>query len=278
MRQSRRMRGAVLAVVLAWLVGYPLLLTFAEALGAPEWTLAHFSEFASRPDEWQALWGSIGISLATVALSAAIGIPLAFLFETAEFPGRRLLGTLIALPVVLPPLVGVLAFLLLYGESGLVARAVQAALHLTDPPWRLSGPGAILLVHAYTMFVYFYLFTRAGLARVDAAFFEAAAALGARRGRILRRVTLPLLRPVLAGAALLTFMTSLASFSAPYLIGGTFRVMTTQIVFSRLNGDTQAATVETAALAAIALAGLVFLQRAEKRREVAGAVRGAAPA
>jgi iron(III) transport system permease protein len=275
---SRTLRAALLAAALAWLVGYPLLLTFAEALGAPDWTLHHFAEFASRPDEWHALWGSIWISLATVALSAAIGIPLAFLFETAEFPGRRLLGTLIALPVVLPPLVGVLAFLFLYGESGLVARAVQAALRSSEPPWRLSGPGAILLVHAYTMFVYFYLFTRAGLARLDAAFFEAAAALGAGRGRILRRVTLPLLRPVLAGAALLTFMTSLSSFSAPYLIGGTFRVMTTQIVFSRLNGDTRAATVETAALAAIALAGLVFLQRAEKRREVAGAVRGAAPA
>ena len=275
---SRPVRAALLAAALAWLVGYPLLLTFAEALGAPHWTLHHFAEFASRPDEWHALWGSIWISLATVALSAAIGIPLAFLFETAEFPGRRLLGTLIALPVVLPPLVGVLAFLFLYGESGLVARAVQAALHSSEPPWRLTGPGAILLVHAYTMFVYFYLFTRAGLARLDAAFFEAAAALGAGRGRILRRVTLPLLRPVLAGAALLTFMTSLSSFSAPYLIGGTFRVMTTQIVFSRLNGDTRAATVETAALAAIALAGLVFLQRAEKRREVAGAVRGAAPA
>jgi len=275
---SRSLRGALLAIVLAWLVGYPLLLTFAEALGAPDWTLRHFAEFASRPDEWHALWNSIWISLATVALSAAIGIPLAFLFETAEFPGRRVLGTLIALPVVLPPLVGVLTFLFLYGESGLVARAVQAALHSSEPPWRLSGPGAILLVHAYTMFVYFYLFTRAGLARLDAAFFEAAAALGASRGRILRKVTLPLLRPVLAGAALLTFMTSLSSFSAPYLIGGTFRVMTTQIVFSRLNGDTRAATVETAALAAIALAGLVFLQRAEKRREVAGAVRGAAPA
>ncbi|HYK40937.1 MAG TPA: iron ABC transporter permease [Thermoanaerobaculia bacterium] len=273
-----RLRRALLAILLAWLVGYPLLLTFAEALGAPDWTLRHFAEFASRPDEWHALWGSIWISLATVALSAAIGIPLAFLFETAEFPGRRILGTLIALPVVLPPLVGVLAFLFLYGESGLVARAVQSALRSSEPPWRLSGPGAILLVHAYTMFVYFYLFTRAGLARLDAAFFEAAAALGASRGRILRRVTLPLLRPVLAGAALLTFMTSLSSFSAPYLIGGTFRVMTTQIVFSRLNGDSVAATVETAALAAIALAGLVFLQRAEKRREVAGAVRGAAPA
>ncbi|MEO8191360.1 MAG: iron ABC transporter permease [Acidobacteriota bacterium] len=275
----RRMRpaGVLLTVLLAWLVCYPLLLTLAEALGDPHWTLRHFAEFGRRPDEWQALWASLWISLATVVLSAAIGIPLAFLFETTDFPGRRVLGTLVALPVVLPPLVGVLAFLFLYGESGVVARAVQSVTHSQEPPWRLSGPGAILLVHAYTMFVYFYLFTRAGLARVDAAFAEAAASLGSGPGRILRRVTLPLLRPALVGAALLTFMTSLSSFSAPYLIGGTFRVMTTQIVFSRLNGDTEMAMVETVALAAIALAGLFFLQRAEKRRVVSGAVRGAAP-
>ncbi len=267
----------MLTLLLAWLVCYPLLLTLAEALGDPHWTLRHFAEFGRRPDEWQALWASIWISLATVILSAAIGIPLAFLFETADFPGRRVLGTLVALPVVLPPLVGVLAFLFLYGESGVVARSLQSVTHSQEPPWRLSGPGAILLVHAYTMFVYFYLFTRAGLARLDAAFGEAAAALGSGPGRILRRVTLPLLRPVLVGAALLTFMTSLSSFSAPYLIGGTFRVMTTQIVFSRLNGDTEMAMVETVALAAIALAGLFFLQRAEKRRVVSGTVRGAAP-
>jgi len=270
--------AGLLALLLAWLVCYPLVLTFREALGAPGWSLKYFSEFFRRPDEWQALWASFWISLATVALSAVIGIPLAFLFERTDFPGRRALGTLIALPVVLPPLVGVVAFLFLYGESGFFARAAQALSGSKEPPWRLAGAGAILLVHGYSMYVYFYLFTRAGLARLDSAFLEAAAALGAGRVRILARVTLPLLRPALAGAALLTFMTSLSSFSAPYLFGGTFRVMTTQIVFSRLNGDNEMAMVETTTLAAVALAGLFLLQRAEKRRQVAGAIRGTPPA
>lgn len=265
----------LLTILLAWLVCYPLLLTFREALGAPAWSGKYFAEFFRRPDEWQALWASLWISAATVALSAAIGIPLAFLFERAEFPGRRALGTLIALPVVLPPLVGVVAFLFLYGESGFFARAVQALAGSREPPWRLSGPGAILFVHAYSMYVYFYLFTRAGLARLDASYLEAAEALGAGPARVLRRVTLPLLSPALSAAALLTFMTSLASFSAPYLFGGTFRVMTTQIVFSRLNGDMEMAMVETATLALVALAGLALLQKSEKRREVAGTVRGA---
>lgn len=278
MTRGRATAPPLLALLLAWLVCYPLLLTFGDALGAPHWTLAHFSEFLRRRDEWQALAASLWISLATVALSAAIGVPLAFLFERAEFPGRRVLGTLIALPVVLPPLVGVLAFVFLYGESGFFARATQTLTRSSTPPWRFSGPLAVLWVHAYTMFVYFYLFTRAGLARVDAALLEAAAGLGAGPRRALRKVTLPLLSPALVSAALLTFMTSLASFSAPYLIGGSFRVMTTQIVFSRLNGDTEMAMVETTTLALVALGALFLLQKIEGGRVVAGTTRGVAPA
>ena len=55
-------------------------------------------------------------------LAALLGVPLAFLFARYDFPGRRLLGGLVALPAVLPPLVGVIAFLFLYGETGFVSR------------------------------------------------------------------------------------------------------------------------------------------------------------
>jgi iron(III) transport system permease protein len=270
--------GILLALLLLWLVGWPLIVTLGEALEAPRWTLRHFVEFAERPEEWRALWASVWISLATVGLAAGIGVPLAFLFERAEFPGRRVLGALVALPVVLPPLVGVIAFLFLYGESGFVARGIQALFRREESPWRLSGPTAVLLVHAYTMYVYFYLFTRAGLSRLDGSLLEAAQALGASRRRVVARVVLPLLRPVLTAAALLTFMTSLASFSAPYVFGGGFRVMTTQIVASKLNGDLPMAMVETVTLAVVALIGLFLLQRSEAGRVVTGGGRGIAPA
>jgi iron(III) transport system permease protein len=268
-----------IAAILAWLVGYPLLMTLIEALGGPgRWTLGYFGEFVHRPDEWLALWRSLWISAASVVLAGLVGVPLAFLFERTEFPGRRVLGSIVALPVALPPLVGVIAFLFLYGESGFVSRAVQALLGLEEPPWRLNGPGAILLVHAYSMYVYFYLFTRAGLSRLDAALLEAAASLGAGRARRLFRVTLPLLRPALAGAALLTFMTALASFSAPYLFGGGFRVMTTQIVASKLNGELALAQVETVMLALLALLALGAMRRVDRREAVGTGVRGIAPA
>ena len=213
----------------------------------------------------------------SVILAALIGIPLAFLLARYDLPGGRVLGGLVALPAVLPPLVGVVAFLFLYGETGFVSLLVQRLLGLTEPPWRLQGAGAILLVHAYSMYVYFYLFVRAALLSLDASLYEAAASLGAGRWRTLRRVVLPQLYPALGGAALLTFMTALASFSAPYIFGGGFRVMPTQIVATRLNGDDRLAMVETISLTLLALAAL-WLFRGSGQADLAGGGRkGAAP-
>jgi iron(III) transport system permease protein len=264
--------------VLAWLVIYPIALVLLEGLRDPSgWTLRYVRLFLERPTEWRALWGSLWISVVSVILAALIGIPLAFLLARYDLPGGRVLGGLVALPAVLPPLVGVVAFLFLYGETGFVSLLVQRLLGLTEPPWRLQGAGAILLVHAYSMYVYFYLFVRAALFSLDGSLYEAAASLGAGRWRTLRRVVLPQLYPALGGAALLTFMTALASFSAPYIFGGGFRVMPTQIVSTRLNGDDRLAMVETISLTLLALAGLWLFRGAGNADLAGGGRKGAGP-
>jgi iron(III) transport system permease protein len=278
-RHRAALLGGILLVLLIWLIVYPLVLVLIEGFREPGgWTLDFVRRFLQRRNEAQALWGSLWISLATVLLAGAIGIPLAFLFWRYDFPGRKILGGLVALPAVLPPLVGVIAFLFLYGESGFTALLIQRLFRLEEPPWRLQGAAAILLVHAYSMYVYFYLFTRAGLASLDGAVFEAAASLGAGRWRTLRRVVLPLLYPAIGGGALLTFMTALASFSAPYIFGGGFRVMTTQIVATRLNGDDQLAMIETASLTLVALVALWVLRGSRVIESVSGGRKGVAPA
>jgi iron(III) transport system permease protein len=275
--RARLLAGLLLAV-LAWLVIYPIALVLLEGLRDPSgWTLRYVRLFLERPTEWRALWGSLWISVVSVILAALIGIPLAFLLARYDVPGGRVLGGLVALPAVLPPLVGVVAFLFLYGETGFVSLLVQRLLGLTEPPWRLQGAGAILLVHAYSMYVYFYLFVRAALFSLDGSLYEAAASLGAGRWRTLRRVVLPQLYPALGGAALLTFMTALASFSAPYIFGGGFRVMPTQIVSTRLNGDDRLAMVETISLTLLALAGLWLFRGAGNADLAGGGRKGAGP-
>jgi iron(III) transport system permease protein len=269
---------ALLLLILLWLVAYPLLLVLAEGVYGPDgWTLEHVRQFVGRPTEMRALWGSLWISTASVALAALLGIPLAFLLGRYDLPGGRVLGGLVALPAVLPPLVGVVAFLFLYGETGFVSLLLMRVLGLEEPPWRLEGAGAILLVHAYSMYVYFYLLVRAALVSLDGSQLEAAASLGAGRWRTLRKVVVPHLKPALAGAALLTFMTSLGSFSAPYIFGGGFRVMPTQIVSTRLNGENQLAMVETASLTAVALLALLLFRTRSDGPGSGGGRKGAGP-
>lgn len=266
---------AGVAAVLLWLVLYPNLFVLADSvMDGGRFTAEHYASFLGSRSEREALWNSVWISLASVVLSALIGVPLAFLFARRDFPGRRILGALAAMPVLLPPLVGTISFLFLYGESGFLTRGVQALFGMKEAPWRMTGAWAVLLVHAYTMYVYFYLFTSAGLARLDSGYAEAAAALGAGWWTILRRVTLPMLGPALGGAALLVFMTSMASFSAPYVFGGGFRVLTTQLYNSKLNGEDGLVAVEAVVLAAASLLFLVLLQRYENRRDYTGAGKG----
>ena len=275
MPRAMRIASAAVLLLLVWLVLYPILFVVVDSLRGPAGlTSAHYVRFAASATELRALWNSVWISALSVFFSALIGVPLAFLFARFDFFGRRFLAGLAALPVLLPPLVGVIAFLFLYGETGFLTRSIQLLLGLEDPPWRLQGAFAVLLVHAYTMYVYFYLFTAAALARLDPAQMDAAAALGAGTWTRLRRVTLPLLAPALTGASLLVFMTSMASFSAPYVFGGGFRVLTTQIYASKLNGEASMVAVETVVLALASMLFLLLLNRYEAGREYTGAGKG----
>jgi iron(III) transport system permease protein len=272
--RSRAERMATLAalpllLVLVWTVIYPNVAVIAGSMG-------HWREFAESPSDVEALKNSIIIAVASVAASLAIGVPLAFLLTRFEFPGRTILRAAALLPAALPPLVGVLSFLFLYGDTGVITRLVQIALRLEDVPWHLNGIGAIIFIHAYTMYVYVYLFVSAGLERYEASLDEAAIGLGAGTLRRLGRVTLPLLTPAIAGSALLVFMSALGSFSAPYVFGGGVRVLSTQILNSKLNDAIGLAYVETTVLAISAVAGLLLFRWLEGKRAYVAAGKGGA--
>jgi iron(III) transport system permease protein len=269
-RQSWLIALPVMALLL-WTVVYP---NVAVIAGSFENGLGHWREFAASPADREALWTTLVISVASVFASLAIGVPLAFLLGRFEFPGRRLLRAVATLPAALPPLVGVIAFLFLYGESGLVTRVVQRAFGMAEAPWRLKGVGAIVFIHAYTMYVYVFLFVSAGLERFDATLDEAASGLGASTWQRLRRVTLPLLMPAVAGSALLVFMNALGSFSAPYVFGGGLRVLSTQILASKTNGAMGLAYVETTVLALSAVAGLILFRWLDRKRKYTLAGKG----
>ncbi|MGH9956372.1 MAG: ABC transporter permease, partial [Pyrinomonadaceae bacterium] len=273
---ARPLLFLITALVLVYGIIYPNLHIVIRSLQENgNWSLANYRDALSQSIVLEAVLTSLSVSILTVVFCALLGIPLAFLFERYSFPGRRFFAILSALPLVLPPLVGTVAFIFLCGESGIFARLIQTVFRLETPPWSLRGWTALLLFHTYTMYPFFYVLTGAGLRRIDAGLAEAGRSLGGGRSYVLFRVILPQLTPSLVAAGLLVFMTSMASFSAPLLFGGNVRMMTLEIFTARQRGDLELALTETVILAAFSLGALIFFQRYEGTRKfVAAATKG----
>src|ERR1041384_4453067 len=194
MKTDRRSVALLLitGIVLLYGVVYPnLAVVIISFQRAGSWTLANYREILSQGIVIEAIVSSVGLSIGTVIFCALVGVPLAFLFERYTFPGRRLFAAFAALPLVLPPLVGTVAFIFLAGESGILAHGIQNLFHLQTPPWRLAGWPALLLFHTYTMYPFFYVLTGAGLRRIDASLAEAARSLGGSRQFVFTRVLAP---------------------------------------------------------------------------------------
>lgn len=270
---------AAVAFVLGGYVVYPSIAVVVEALRGADgaFTLANFARFLSFTPSANlvATWNSVWISVASVAGAALIGVPLALFMATYQFPGRTVTSALVMMPIVLPPLIGVLAFVFLIAESGFIPRGLHLLFGLDASRWSLGSAWGIVAVHAYSFYVFFYTFVGAALERKDPSLEEAARSLGAGRWMRLTRVTLPLLTPAIVGAALLVFMASMASFSAPLLFGGDLRVLSTHIYATKLSGDLSLAATQTVMLSAISLVFLVFVRWWGRRRRTVMSAKGA---
>jgi iron(III) transport system permease protein len=248
-------------ILLAYVI-YPLFETFVASIKIDEQiTFKNYARFFSleHTANLEALWTSLYISVLSVITCGFVGVTLAFLLERYEFPGRDMLSVLALVPMALPPLIGVLSFTFLYGESGIIPRALKELFQLQEVPFSLKGVGGVLVVHTFTMYTYFYMTASAAIKGLDPSLEEAAASLGAGRFTIWRRVILPMLTPAIVASSLLVFMISMASYTAP-LIFGIDRTMTMQIYLSRTNGDLDMAATQSTILSVVSIAFLLIMR------------------
>ncbi|PRS32194.1 iron ABC transporter permease [Bacillus sp. RJGP41] len=266
----------VVLVLIAYVL-YPSLRTFIESLQKDGTiSLGNYQDFFVQESKTnlEALWNSVYISFLSVLVSALIGIPLAFIFNRYDFPGRSFFSSAAILPIVLPSLVGVMAFMFLYGESGLIPNAIKDLFGLDKVPFKIGGVSGILIVHAYTMYVYFYMTVSAAINKIDPSLEEAAYNLGATKLKVFWKVTFPLLTPAIVAASLLVFMISMASFSAPFLLAGGYRVLSLQIYFSKINGDMEIAATQSVILSIVSISFLLFMRWYQNRKDYRMASKG----
>jgi len=272
----RRLTPYLVAAILAVLLwGYVVQPMLATASGSIAGGVHNYTRYLSGDGVAQrALVTTLGIAFASVLTCGVTGVGVALLFRRFDFPGRRLLESVVLVPAALPPLIGAIAFSLLYGRSGILPRALQVMVGASSPPISFDGISGVLIMHAFTMYPFFALAATAAMAGFDHSLEEAAANLGASRLRVWRTVLLPMLTPALVSGSLLVFMVSMASYTAPLLFGVS-DVLTVQIYQDRSVGQYASADAHSTVLAFASVCFLLVLRWYERRRSFRSVSKGA---
>ncbi|HEY0382394.1 MAG TPA: ABC transporter permease [Candidatus Elarobacter sp.] len=222
-----------------------------------------FTAIAS-PGALAALRISMLTTLASLALTLALGTPLAYALARGRFAGRHAVDALVDLPIVVPPAVAGLALLFVFGKYGLAAPALDA-LHV-----RLAfTTAAVVLAQLFVGAPFYVRAARAGFASVDRVYEEASATLGMGPLRTFARVTVPLALPALAGGAVLAWARALGEFGATIMFAGNLPGVTQTLplaVYLGLeSGDIDLAAALAVVLVTIALAVVVAARALERR-------------
>ena len=200
---------------------FPLIRIFYDAFTgeAGEFTLANFSEFFTDTYYLRSFWKSMVLGVAAVFTTSVIGVAVAFLLLRYDFPGRKLFSYLTMLPMILPPLVGVLGFTFIFGRAGTVNVILMDWFGMQDPINFMYGMHGILLVETVHLFPMMTLSVLDALSKVDPTLEEAAQSVGAKSWHRFRTITLPLTTPGFISGALLVFIWTFADFITPLVLG-----------------------------------------------------------
>ncbi len=165
------------------------------------------------------LWFSTWQAAASTVLTLLIGLPGAWLVARVDFPGRTLVRAAVTVPFVLPTVVVASAFTSLLGPGSPVMAWLATVFGMASPP-RLTGTiWAVLAAHVFFNVAVVVRTVGSRWANVDRRLPAAAQALGASPWQAFRLVTLPLLRPAVVAAALITFIFTFTSFGIVLILG-----------------------------------------------------------
>jgi iron(III) transport system permease protein len=268
--------GLTLAVLayLALLVVYPLGQLLETAVTRDgQLSLGSFGEVLSAPGLIGAIRNSLVVSGATAAFATILGGSLAWLVGRTDLPARHFLRWALLVPFVIPPFVGAIAWLQLLGGAGWINVLARDYLPFVERNlWNVRGEAGIIFVLTMTSYPLAYITVLAALNRLDPSMEEGARVSGAGIWRTVRDVTLPVMWPAVASAAILVFIHGMANFGVPAVLGFTenYYVLTTRIYDlvrnSAVEGNLNRAAALAILLGIIALVALA-LQRVGSRRQ-----------
>jgi molybdate transport system permease protein len=257
-RRSRPGRRVPVALLVPAGLGLAfLVLPLAGLLIRAPW--ATLPERLAQPGVLTALRLSLQSATIATLVCLVLGVPLAWLLARVEFPGRRLVRALVTVPLVLPPVVGGVALLLVFGRRGLLGGWLERTFGVTLP----FTTTAVVLAEAFVAMPFLIIAVEGALRGADSRYEEAAATLGAGRWTAFTHVTLPLVAPGIAAGGVLCWARALGEFGATITFAGSFPGTTRTMpleVYLALETDLQSAIVLSLLLLAVSVAILASLR------------------
>jgi molybdate transport system permease protein len=209
MAGAGRLLIALLAAMLLLFIGFPLIALFLNTPPGTLWSSLRTESSTS------ALTLSLQTTGVTLFLTLVFGTPTAYILARRRFPGKRLLDSVVDLPIVVPPAVAGVALLLAFGRQGLLGPSLNAiGIHLS------FSTAAVVLAQLFVACPFYVRSARAGFVAVDRVLEDASSTLGYGGWGTFRRVTVPLALPSLIGGAVLTWARALGEFGATIMFAG----------------------------------------------------------
>jgi molybdate transport system permease protein len=234
-----------------------LVLPLAGLVIRTPWTT--LPERLAEPGVLTALRLSLQTATIATVVCLLVGVPLAWVLARTGFRSRPVVRALVTVPMVLPPVVGGVALLLVFGRRGILGQWLDTTFGLTLP----FTTTAVVMAQSFVAMPFLVLAVEGALRGADTRYEEAAATLGAGRWTTFRRVTLPLVAPGVAAGAVLCWARALGEFGATITFAGNFpgRTQTMPVaVYLALETDLEAAIVMSMILLVVSIAILASLR------------------
>jgi len=186
-------------------------------------TLANYERFFTKKYYYSALGRSLQVSSIAMITTLIVGVPMAYVMNRYNVWGKRFLHIFIIMSLMSPPFIGAYSWITLFGRSGFITKLFESSLGIVLPS--IYGRLGIILVFTFKLFPYVYLYTSGAMGSIDSSLEEAAENLGSSKLRRLFTITIPVVIPSILAGAVMVFMTSLADFGTPMLIGEGYMVL-----------------------------------------------------
>lgn len=258
------------ALAVAALVLVPVVVTFSSFAQVEGDIFAHLTEFVLPELVGNTLWLVLGVAIGV----SVLGVSLAWLVAMCEFPGRRLFGWALLLPMALPAYVTAFVAIGLLDFTGPLQTWLREAWGITGLP-EIRSRGGVILVMSLALYPYVYLIAKNAFATQGAIALEAAQSLGLSRTQGFLRVALPMARPWIAAGLMLALMETLADFGTMAIFN--YDTFTTAIYKAWYSLFSLAAAAQLASILILfVLVAVVFEQRSRTQMRYGAVGRSAA--